>query len=341
MKLTSNYAGIEIASPIMVGASPLALDVDRVKELAAHGAGAIVMPSIFEEQIVESQLRESTPHADTGVDQQTFGPLPKSGPDLDVYNGGVAGYLRSIQAAKEATEIPVFANINCLTTGSWMSYAKDLESAGADAIELNLYHYEVDPDRFAEEIEKVLVDRVSRFCDESPLPVAVKLLPQYTCLPNVAFRISGAGAKSVCLFGQSPAFYLTATKHIGYRWRLTTRADLRSCLEGIHQVRGVSHNLTLAASGGIQSPDDALTAFRLGADVVMLTSVVYQQGGAVIETILDAVKEELKNRRMSAIQELIGSQSGGFNPYPEAVRRQDYTASLAELNTGEMESEAK
>lgn len=333
MDLSSSYAGVALRSPVVIGASPLALDIDRIKDFAAHRAGAIVLPSIFEEQINKDQLRKLAPaHSDAMRDA-----LPTFEPDLDTYNGGTEGYLRSIEAAKSASEIPVIASANGVTTGPWMKYAAQIESAGADAIELNLYHYEADPHRFAADIEKELIERVSHFCGETKLPVAVKLLPQFTCLPNVAFRIAGAGARSLCLFGQSPSFDSRGAGHVGYRWRLTTRAELRVCLEGIRQVRGTVHNLTLAASGGIQTSEDALTAIGLGADVVMVTSAIYQQGSTLIEKICDGLTEEMTKRKLLNLSELIGTQGNGFNPFPEATRRQAYSSSIAEVSKSDVE----
>jgi dihydroorotate dehydrogenase (fumarate) len=326
MDLTSSYAGITVRSPIVIGASPLALDIDRIKDLASHGAGMIVMPSIFEEQISKAQLDPMIPASSTPFE-----------PDLDAYNGGTEGYLRNIESAKSAVDVPIVANINALTSGPWMRYAKSLESAGADAIEVNLYHYEVDPHRFAEDVEKDLVTRVSSLCGETKLPVAIKLLPQFTCLPNVAYRIAGAGAKSVCLFGQSPSFDLRGAGHVGYRWRLTTQADRRVSWEAIRQVRAAVRNLTLAASGGIQSYEDALVALELGADVVMITSAIYQQGGSLIEKIRQGLAAEMTKRQLRSLRELIGSQGSGFNPYPESARRRSFSSSIVEFSEVDIE----
>lgn len=334
MDLTSSYAGLKIRSPVVIGASPLTSDLDRIRDFALRGAGAVVMPSIFEEQINRTQWGQITPSPSQAEIQP---PLPKFEPDLDAYNGGAQGYLRRIEAAKSAVDLPIVASINAMSTGTWMRYAEELESAGADAIELNLYHYEADPHRFAADIEKDLIGRVTAFCSQTRLPVAVKLLPQFTCLPNMAFRLAGAGALSLCLFGQSPAFDVRAAGHVGYRWRLTTRSDLRVCLEGIRQVCGKIHNLTLAASGGIQSAADAVTALELGAHVVMITSAIYRQGGVLIEQIREALEAEMTKRELLSLSELIGLQASGFHPFPEAARRMAFSFALAETVGDEIE----
>lgn len=335
MELTSQYAGIQIGCPVVIGASPMAVDPKRLRELGDHGVGAIVMPSLFEEQIVKDWLGKKFPPGAVPLSD----PSPTFGPDLDAYNGGVDGYLRAIEQAKSTARVPIIANLNCVTSGPWMQIADELESAGADAIELNLYHYEVDPHRFAEDVEKDLMRRVSELCDASPLPVAIKLLPQFTCLTNVAYRIAGAGAKSLCLFGQNPDFDFRASGHVGYRWRLTTSQDLRGTLEGIRQVHGRIHNLTLAASGGIHSAEDALVAFELGANAVMLTSAIYRHGIGIVDEIRDALDKEIRSRGLAELSEFVGSQGCGFNPLPEEARRQEYSASLAEIARTMTESE--
>jgi dihydroorotate dehydrogenase (fumarate) len=331
MNLSSTYAGLELTSPVIVGASPLALDAERLKQLVGHGAGAVVMPSIFEEQISHAESGGTLfAGGDTTATQQ-YPDLLTFRPQLDAYNGGTEGYLKNIEAAKTAVDAPIIASVNCITTGSWMQYAQRIELAGADALELNLYHYEVDPHRFAEDIERELLDRVSVFCSVTKLPVSVKLLPQFTALANMAYRIAGAGAKGVCLFGQSPRLGVDSKNRKSYRWPLTSNSELRVCLEGIRIVYGAVHNLSIAASGGIQSTEDAIDAIQLGANVVMITSTIYQQGASVVKEICDGVCSHLNECKMSSLSELIGSKSRGFNPYPEAFRRQDYTLAVTEF----------
>jgi dihydroorotate dehydrogenase (fumarate) len=328
MELRSSYAGIQLDSPIVVGASPLALDVERVQKLAANGAGAIVMPSMFEEQITEAQHLGPNGQSLASSDP-TGNSLPRSGPDLDNYNGGTEGYLHSIEKLKAVVDIPVFASISCATTGDWMDYAAQIRDAGADAIELSAYHYEMDPHRFADEIERELIDRIGQFCSRSPLPVAVKVLPQFTCLANVAYRIAGAGAKSICLFGQFPALESRASGHIEFRWRITSQADFRGTAAGIAQVRGAAHNLTFAASGGIHDPMDAVAALQLGAEVVMVTSAIYRHGGTFIRQIHNEIVSTMSEHNWIELSELVGSRHSGFDPFPEATRRGEFSSSIA------------
>lgn len=329
MDISSSYAGVRLVSPIVVGASPLALDIDRVRDLAAHGAGAIVLPSIFEEQITEARFVLPRPSAQPWADTATQDSISTHIADLDAYNGGTTRYLHSIEATKAVISIPLIASISCATTGEWMDYAKQIQDAGADAIELNVYHYAVDPHQFADDIERDLVERVSQFCSRSGLPISVKLLPQFTSLANVVFRMAGAGAKSVCLFGQFPAFETERSGRIGSQWRLTTKVDFRTCAAGISQVRAAAHNLTLAANGGIHNATDALTAMQLGADVVVLTSAIYRQGSEIITKIRDELIATMEQHRLISLDEFIGSQHGGYDPFPELTRRQEYLSAIA------------
>lgn len=333
MDLKTSYAGIQLDSPIVVGASPLALDVERVQNLADQGAGAIVMPSIFEEQIADSEHRVPNAQSPESINRTGGRSIPRSGPDLDNYNGGPNGYLQSIEKIKAVVDLPVIASISCASTGDWMGYADRIRDAGADAIELNAYHYEVDPHRFADDIERDLIDRIAQFCSQSPLPVAAKILPQFTCLANVAYRIAGAGAKSVCLFGQFPSVESRASGQIEFRWRITSPADFRNTAAGIMQVRGAAHNLTIAASGGIHAAADAIAAIQLGADVVMLTSAIYRQGGKFMKNVHDEIVSTMNKQKWIALSDMIGSRHSGFDSFPEATRRREFSSAIASFSS--------
>lgn len=331
MNLSSTYAGLELISPVIVGASPLALDTELLKQLVGFGSGAVVMPSIFEEQISHAEPGQNSAGGPETGPAPLYPDLLTYRPQLDAYNGGTEGYLRHIEAAKSAVDVPIIASVNCMTTGPWMKYAERIQRAGADAIELNLYHYEVDPHQFAEDIERELLHRVSEFCSLTTLPVSVKLLPQFTALANMAYRIAGAGARGVCLFGQSPRLGVDSRNRKSYRWPLTSNSELRVCLEGVGIVHGAVHNLSIAASGGVQMTEDVIDAIQIGADVVMITSSIFQQGASVIGEICDGLRKHLHQRKFSSLSELVGIKSSGFNPYPEAFRRQDYTTAVTEL----------
>lgn len=333
MDLSSSYAGLELRSPIVVGSCPLTLEIGRIAEFADAGVGAIVMPSIFEEQITRDQFG----FVAEPIRSITGETLPSSDPDWDSYNGGTENYLRSIERAKGVDLVPIIASINCISTEGWSRYVGRLESAGADAIELNLFHYEIDPDRFAEDVESELLARVHYLIDATALPVAVKLIPNFTCLANFTCRISGAGAKSVCLFGQAPVFEprqvdrVSQGDRVEHHWRLTNHSDLRVVLEAVHQIRSAVPGLTIAASGGIQNSGDAIAAVQLGADVVMLTSALYRNGPNVIREIHAAIEVELAHKRQLSFRELVGSNFAGFDAFPKRTRREQYSTSVTEL----------
>ena len=196
-----------------------------------------------------------------------------------------------------------------------------------------MFHYEVDPDRFASEIERDLLDRVHYVREATQLPVAAKLIPEFTCLANFCCRVAGAGAKSVCLFGQAPVVEPRYGDELESHWRLTNHADLRVTLDAVHRVRRSNRKLTIAASGGIQNPDDALAAIQLGADVLMLTSAIYRQGSGLIEQICDSIRNEMSRHRMDTFRELVGLALRGYDAFPERTRRQQYANQVTDLST--------
>ena len=327
MNLSSSYAGLCLHSPVVVGSCPLALDIDRVKEFADAGAGAIVMPSIFEEQIIRDQFGFSA----EPIRSVTGEPLPISDPDWDSYNGGTEEYLRSIERATQAVEVPVIASVNCVSKDGWGIYLSRLEGAGAKAIELNLFHYECDPERFAEDVEKELLERVHYAHESTRLPLAVKLIPNFTCLANFACRIYGAGAKGVCLFGQAPVFEPQHGERVERHWRLTNHSDFRVALDAVHLVRNAVPSLSIAASGGIQSADDAVAAVQLGADVIMLTSAIYRNDSSIIGELVKAFESELVRSKRDTFSELVGSNFTGFDAFPQRTRREQYATSVTRL----------
>jgi dihydroorotate dehydrogenase (fumarate) len=327
MNLSSSYAGLNLRSPIVVGSCPLTLEPDRVGDLVEMGAGAVVMPSIFEEQISRDQFG----FAADPIRSSSGESLPGSDPDWDGYNGGTENYLRSIECVKALGLVPVIASINCISTEGWSEYVRRLESAGADAIELNLFHYEIDPDRFAEDVERELLARIQYVLDATRLPLSVKLVPSFTCLANFTCRIAGTGAKSVCLFGQAPVFEprrVLDDDSLENHWRLTNHSDLRVVLDAIHQVRTTVPGLTIAASGGIRNAIDAIAAIQLGADVVMLTSALYREGVAVIHDIYVAIEKELDKRKCKEFSGIVGSKLTGFDAFPVRTRREQYATSV-------------
>jgi dihydroorotate dehydrogenase (fumarate) len=337
MDLSTRYAGLELSTPVILGACPLSAARHRVGEFAEAGAGALVLPSIFEEQILESQFQ---PRAEP-LRSVTGEILHGIEPQWDRYNGGTEGYLRILEQLKTRGTLPVLASINCTSADGWGSYLKRLEDAGADAIELHLFHYGVDPDRYSEQVEQELLDRVGYAREFVSIPLAAKLLPHFTSLANFVYRLCGAGTKSVCLFGQMPVFESDPQPEADPHWRLSNYTDFRWVLDAVHQVRLAVPTLSVAASGGVTTPQDALAALELGANAVMVTHAVYRGGAQTIRDIVTAIERQLARHHRDRLRDLIGSSLNGFDAFPDRRRREHYAARVMDLVRPEDSASAK
>jgi dihydroorotate dehydrogenase (fumarate) len=332
MDLSTTYAGLQLGSPVVIGSCPLSLDLEQVRLLVDAGAGAVVLPSVFEEQIVRDRFGFLPTDAILWKGSET---MATADPDWDRYNGGTESYLESIVAIRNAIGVPVIASVNCVSDEGWSDYVKRIEDAGADAIEVNLFHYEVDPDRFADDVERDLLARIKYVRDSTCLPISVKLLPSFTSLANFVCRLSGAGAKSVCVFGQAPVFEPCfdedSEQQYACHWRLTNHSDLRVALDAVHLIHNAVPQISIAACGGVQDADDAIAAIQLGADVVMIASAVYRKGPPLVAEICKAIEKELIKHRCGNLQEFVGSKFCGFDAFPLHTRRQQYASAVTRL----------
>ncbi len=271
MDLTTTYLGLKLPHPIVCGASPLSADLDMVMKLEDAGAAAIVMHSLFEEQIFKSALRR--PHLGRESRPAVDAPPPHS-----AYAQPPGEYLEHLLRVKARVGIPIIASLNGTTPDGWLQYARALERAGANAVELNFYHVATDPAETGASIEQRLIDIVAVVKESVSIPVAVKLSPFYSSVPNLAMRLERIGADGLVLFNR---FYQAdidpETRGTTVRVQLSDSADL---LLRLHVIAILSNRvrMSLALSGGVHEPIDVVKAVMAGADAVQLTSTLLRHG---------------------------------------------------------------
>ncbi len=322
--LSGTYLGLPVPSPIVASAGPFTGRLDTLTAIAAAGAGAVVLPSLFEEEIVRDAFDYHALHidnADSFAEARGFLPdLPAPGP--------AERYLELIGEAKRRLDIPVIASFNGLTTGSWVRYAAEAQSAGADAIELNVYVVAADPHDTALSVEHRLVDLVRAVRQAVSIPLAVKLSPYFSALGDVAEQVAGAGADGLVLFNRfsQPDFDLEEMAVVP-GLELSTPGDLRLPLRWIGLLHG-RVPCSLALSGGVHSPIEAVKAIAAGADVAMMTSALLRHGPDHLRTVRDGLEAWLVDHDYVSVSELRGSMSQRSVPNPDGYERVNYLQSV-------------
>jgi dihydroorotate dehydrogenase (fumarate) len=304
MNLTTKYLGLELAHPFMPGASPLADSLDSVRELEDAGASAIVMRSLFEEQILRPR------HDTSGF---IFGP---------------DRYLEQLRRIKAAVSVPVIASINGTTTEGWLKYARLLERAGADAIELNFYHLATDPAEDATSVESRLLDIVAVLKESVSTPLAVKLSPFYSSLPNLASRLDRIGAQGLVLFNR---FYQADIDpdglHTAPVLHLSTADELLLRLRWL-AILSASYGGSLAVTGGVHHTIDAVKAVMAGADAVQIVSALLENGVQHLAVVRKGFERWCDARGYASIDQVRGSMSLAHSPNPHTAERKNYLAIL-------------
>ncbi len=329
--LHTTYLGLPLRSPLVASAGPLTGDLDRMRDLEAHGAAAIVMPSLFEEQIE---------HETNEIDrlftmyQDSFGEASSVLPELDGYNSGVDRYLELVEAAKAALDIPVIASLNGTNIGGWLRYATLLQDAGADAIELNLYSVAADPIVSGATIESEHFGLVAVLADEISIPLAVKISPNYSSLASFAVGLQEAGASGVVMFNR---FYLPdldlETLDVTPRVALSTPEEVRLPLRWTGILR--EHlSMSIAASSGVHSGFDAAKLLLAGADVVMTTSSLLRHGPEHLATIEAQLRDWMSEHDYDTVDEMRGAVSRAAAADPSAYERANYIGNLASYTSG-------
>jgi dihydroorotate dehydrogenase (fumarate) len=319
--LSTTYLGLNLKNPLVASASPLSKNIDRARKLEEAGVSAIVMYSLFEEQIIHESL-ELDHYLTRGTD--SFAEAMTYLPDGGTYSVGPEKYLNQVAGLKKALSIPVIGNLNGVSKGGWTKYAKQIQEAGADALELNLYYIPTDLDLTAQELENAQVELVAQVKSAITIPLAVKLSPFITALPNFARRIVEAGADGLVMFNRfyQPDFDLNELKIIP-SLDLSTSAELRLPLRWISILYG-KINTDFALTSGVHTANDVLKAMMAGAKVAMMASNLLHNGEQVIPSMLTQLETWMKEREYVSIKQMQGSMSQKSVKEPAAFERANY-----------------
>ncbi len=324
MDLRTTYLGLDLAHPLMPGASPMADDLDAVRRLEDAGASAIVMRSLFEEQITGEQLgaaRYLYGHAESSEATSWF-------PETDVFALGPDTYLEHVRRLRAAVAVPVIASLNGTTAGGWTAYARLMAEAGASALELNLYDVPTDPDEDATAVERRLLELVAEVRASVQLPLAVKLSPSFTALPHFVSRLQRAGADGVLLFNRyyQPDIDLENLE-LQRTLHLSDSSELPLRLRWLAIVSPTT-SLSLGCSGGVHTAADAIKALMAGAHAVQLVSALLRHGPGHLTTVLDGLRTWLEEHEYESMQQLVGSMNLARCPDASHYERGNYMALL-------------
>ncbi|UCE87866.1 MAG: dihydroorotate dehydrogenase-like protein [Deltaproteobacteria bacterium] len=325
MDLSTDYLGLELRSPIVASSSPLTGDLDSLRRLEDAGAAGVVLPSLFEEQIV-FESAELDRLLETGA--ESFGEALSYFPEREDYNTGPDRYLDLIADAKQALEIPVIGSLNGTSPGGWLEHAKLIEQAGADALELNLYLIAADPQMTAESIESGHSELLRAVRSAVQIPLAVKLSPYFTALAHVARQLVDAGADGLVLFNRfyQPDLDLE-TLDVAPRLTLSSSEELRLPLRWIGILHG-QIRASLAATSGVHTASDALKVLLAGANVAMMASALLERGTRQIRRIEREMLEWMEAREYASVRQLQGSVSRRAVADPASFERANYMRTL-------------
>ena len=324
--LHTTYLGLSLRSPLVASAGPFTGDLDRLAELEQAGAAAVVLPSLFEEQIEHETAeidRLFTVHGESFNEATSFFP------ELDDYNSGVDSYLELIEGAKRRVDVPVIASLNGTNIGGWVKYARLLEGAGADALELNLYTVAADPSVDGAALEAGHLELVSLVAEEVSVPVAVKISPYYSSMAAFVVAVQAAGASGVVMFNRfySPDLDLE-TLDVLPRIALSTPEELRLPLRWIGIMR--EHlTMSIAGSTGVHSGFDAAKLILAGADVAMSTSAVLHDGPSHFATMQAQLVDWMEEHDYESVAQMRGAVASHAVTDPAAYERANYIGNIA------------
>lgn len=321
MDLRTTYLGLDLSHPLVPSASPLSRDLGTLKRLEDAGAPAVVLYSLFEEEVT---LEEYTLNSYLEQGQNIYSEALDFFPDAGDYRTGPEAYLDHLARAKSALSIPVIASLNGMTPGGWLRYAAEMEQAGADAIELNMYFLPTDPNVGSLEIEQMYLDVVVQLQARIGIPLSVKLSPFITSIPNFARALAGAGAKALVLFNRfyQPDFDVEELEIVP-NLVLSRSEELRLPLRWIAILYG-RVGCELALTSGVHSHADAIKSLMAGAQVAMMTSELLENGIDRLSAIVREMEFWLEEHEYDSLDQLRGSLSQINCPEPAAFERANY-----------------
>ncbi|HZU29108.1 MAG TPA: dihydroorotate dehydrogenase-like protein [Bryobacteraceae bacterium] len=324
--LTTSYLGLTLANPLVASASPLCQEVDNIRRMEDAGAGAVVLHSLFEEQIeTESRLLDQA----LSNEAEGYAESPTFFPDLPAYDLGPEAYVEHVRRARAAVRIPVIASLNGITLGGWTRYAKYIEEAGADALELNVYYLPTDPALSGADVEQRYVDLVSTIRNTVRIPIAVKLGPWFSAPAHIARRLDQAGANGLVLFNRfyQPDFDLRLLDVIpnlilSNSNELLLRLHWAAILYG--RIRA-----SIAITGGVHTAEDVLKSMMAGASVAMMTSALLKRGIDYLAHVHADLLTWMEEHEYVSIRQMQGSMSQRSVSNPGAYERTNYMRVLS------------
>jgi dihydroorotate dehydrogenase (fumarate) len=325
-ELSTNYLGLALKNPFIASSSPLTQRVETALQLEEAGVAAIVMPSLFEEQIIQESLKLQR---DLERGAEEFAEAMSYLPDYGQYSIGPDTYVENVKKTKDALGIPVLGSLNGVTSGGWIDYAKKIEDAGADAIELNIYDLAVDPEITSSQLEETHIELVGAVRQEVNIPIAVKLSPFYTALPNFARRLTEAGADGLVLFNRfyQPDYDLEELEVVP-NLVLSSSDEMRLPLRWIAILHG-RVQADFALTGGVHDAEDLLKAMMAGAKVVTVASELLRNGISRVPEILTDVEAWMEQFEYVSIVQMQGSMSQIAVGDPNAFERANYMQVLS------------
>ena len=326
LDLSTSYMGLTLKNPLVASPSPLCEHIGNILRMEDAGVGAVVLHSLFEEQIM---LESEELHEFLSYGTESFAESVSYFPDMTRYNLGPEGYLEHIRKAKQAVDIPIIASLNGVSNGGWIRYAKEMEQAGADALELNIFYLANDPEVSGEQIEEMYTSLVSHVKASLGIPVAVKLGPYFSATAHMANKLDKAGADALVVFNRfyQPDFDLEALE-VTPNLHLSAPHEL---LLRLHWVATLHGNIKadMAITGGVHTAQDVLKSMMAGARVAMMTSALLMHGIDYVETVLADLKAWMEEHEYESVRQMQGSMSRRSVADPSAFSRANYMKVLS------------
>jgi len=325
ISLHTKYLGLDLKNPLVASSGPLTGRIDTLKKLEEAGAAAVVLPSLFEEEIVREGVEIAMLY---DYQNEGFGEAQTYLPEMENYNTGPETYLQLVRQAKQSLTIPVIGSLNGTSNGGWIQYGKMIEEAGADALELNIYYLAADPEMTAQQVEKQYLELVASVRGAVSIPLAVKVGPFFSSMANMAKRLFHAGADGLVLFNRfiQPDIDLD-TLTVESRLVLSSRDELWLPLRWIAILRSY-FDQSLAATRGVHTSEDVIKLLLAGADVTMTTSGVLKHGPGLISDLLVGLRTWLEEKEYVSVEQMKGSMSQRNSPDPAAFARVNYVKTI-------------
>ena len=319
--LSTSYLGLSLKNPLVVSPSPLCEDLGAIRKMEDAGASAVVLHSLFDEQLTIDSL-DLDRFLTSGT--ESFAEALSYFPDMGQFKLGPEAYLEHIQKAKKAVKIPIIGSLNGVSTGGWVSFAKKIEQAGADALELNVYYIATDPDMSGPQVEQMYADLVRDVRGSLKIPIAVKLGPYFSSMASVARRLDQAGANGLVLFNRfyQPDFDLEKLE-VTPNLNLSRSEELRLRLCWVAILSG-RIKADMAITGGVHTAEDVIKSMMAGARVAMMTSALLKNGIEHLKTVREGIEAWMEKHEYASIRQMQGSMSQKSVAEPAAFVRANY-----------------